>query len=98
MVRPRRHAKRSSRRAWRPMPAAVRRSAAGITRSSIKEQLALNPPDDLLEAFAALEIGEHERTPAPCARRIAGHHVEACADMHRQVDLVDDEQIGARDA
>src|SRR5829696_8776745 len=53
---------------------------------------------DPLDALARAHVREHERPPTPHLLRIALHQLEACAYMWREVDLVDDEEIGAGDA
>src|SRR5215475_12793264 len=62
------------------------------------QQLPPNPRDDLFQACAALEAREHEWPLAAHQPRVARHDVEARADMRGEVDLVDHEEIRARDA
>ena len=58
----------------------------------------LNEGRDLIDAFAFAQIGEHERPLPPHPLGVALHHFERGADVGREVDLVDDEEIGAGDA
>jgi hypothetical protein len=54
-----------------------------------KIRYAVNP-------FAGPNIGEHEWTRATHSPSVAVHYGERRADMGRQVNLVDDQEIGAR--
>jgi hypothetical protein len=60
--------------------------------------LGFDEADDVPEALAGLEVGEHERPLAAHAARIAVHHLQRGADHRREVDLVDDEQVALGDA
>src|SRR5262249_14680748 len=62
------------------------------------QQLLPNPRDDLVQASAALEVREHEWPVNAHQPGVARHDVEARADMRGEIDLVDHEQIRARDA
>jgi colanic acid/amylovoran biosynthesis protein len=53
---------------------------------------------DFGDAAVFLEVGEMERPRAAHLPRVAVHDVEIGADQRRQVDLVYDEQVRARDA
>src|SRR5215472_11607458 len=53
--------------------------------------------DDIVHAFAQLEVGEDEGAGAAHAARVSVHDLEAGADQWGEIDLVDDEQIGAGD-
>src|SRR5258706_10114601 len=60
--------------------------------------LLLDELNHLIEAVTGLEIGELEGAFAAHLLRVVGHDLERGADHRRQVDLVDDEEIGLRDA
>ena len=62
------------------------------------EQVAPNPRDHIHEARTALQVREEKRPVASHQLRVAGHDVEVRADVGREIDLVDHEQVGARDA
>src|SRR5262245_27893983 len=66
--------------------------------ATLVEQLLSNPVDDVREAGACLEIREDERAIAAHRLRVARHDVEAGADVRRQIDLVDHQQVRAGDA
>ena len=53
---------------------------------------------DLGDARAVVQVGEDEGPVAAHPTRVAFHHIERRADVRREVDLVDDQQIGPRDA
>ena len=64
-----------------------------------REQAArLDERDDVGQALPGLQVGEHERPLAAHPARVAVHHLERRADHRREVDLVDDQQVRARDA
>jgi len=68
-------------------------------RPSDREHPALDDErDDCVQPNARLQIGHHERSFATHARRVVRHHCERCADVRREVGLVDDEQVRLRDA
>src|SRR5262249_50055990 len=67
-------------------------------RSRFVEALAPNPRDHLRQSVARLEAGEEERPLAAHRPGVALHHGKAGADVRREVDLVDDQEIRARDA
>src|SRR6185295_11897558 len=92
-------ARGAARTTTRGVPIDQRRPASAypLRRSAIEQQLALNPRNDLLQAAAGFEIGEDERTISTRLPRIARHHVEARAHAIREIDLVDDKQVGPRD-
>src|SRR5215470_17116964 len=54
--------------------------------------------DNMVHAFARLQVGEDEGAGAAHAARVAVHNFEAGADQRGEIDFVDDEQIGAGDA
>src|SRR5262249_26047285 len=58
-------------------------------------QLPPNPRDHLRQAYAALEIREHERPIAAHQLGVARHDFEAGADVRGEIDLVDHEEIRA---
>src|SRR5262245_792548 len=53
---------------------------------------------DLVHTFAALQVRKNERPLCAHSRRIGLHYREICTDQRSQVDLVDDEKIGTRNA
>src|SRR6267142_562775 len=53
---------------------------------------------DLLQALAALQIREHERTLATQPQRVRFHHREIRAHQRSEIDLVDHQQIGPGDS
>ena len=53
---------------------------------------------DLVEPFAGEAVGEDERPLAAHRPRVALHHLQVGADVRREVGLVDDQEVGARDA
>src|SRR5205823_1219980 len=52
---------------------------------------------DLPDALAGPDIGEDERSLGAHPARVAIHHLEIGPDKRREVDLIDHEQIAARD-
>ena len=58
----------------------------------------LDEGDDAVEAVAAAHVGEDVGALAAHALRVRLHHLEIGADIRREVDLVDDEKVGAGDA
>ena len=54
--------------------------------------------DDGIDADSVADLGEQERSPAPHLLGIAGHHVEVSPDRHREVGLVDHQQIALGDS
>src|SRR5437899_6203851 len=54
--------------------------------------------DDPLRPRAGLQVSKDEGPVAAHTPRVAFHHVEVGADQRREIDLVDNEQVGARDA
>src|SRR5262245_22005497 len=62
------------------------------------QQLSSNPPYDLFQACAILEVREDE-WPLPAHQLgVARHDVEARPDVRREIDLVDHEEIRTRHA
>jgi hypothetical protein len=67
-------------------------------RHGLEAAFGLDKGDDEVQAFAFFEIGHDER---PCAAHpacVGVHFFQRSADMGRQIDLVDDKQIGSGDA
>src|SRR5262245_23151980 len=64
----------------------------------LAQHLPPNPRHHLFQAAAALEVREDEWPLTAHHSGVACHDVEARADMPREVDLVDDEEIRARHA
>src|SRR3954453_4695338 len=58
----------------------------------------LDEADDAVEPLALLEVGHDERPLAAHAPGVRLHLFQGCADMGRQVDLVDDKEVGPGDA
>ena len=52
--------------------------------------------NDLVDTRAMAQARKHKRTRSAHARRIDAHDLETGADMGRQVGLVNDEQVRAR--
>ena len=96
-VRSPRRSKASSSEPSRPTRAgpAAARAASG---SGLEEELAPDPVDHGGSAGAVAEVGEDKRPISPHAPGVALHHAEVGADVGREVDLVDHEQVRARDA
>ena len=65
---------------------------------NLEHALRLDEGNDALEAFARLEVREHERPRAAHALRVAVHDLERGADHRREIDLVDDQQVALGDA
>ena len=61
-------------------------------------QLLFHPGNNQIEAISFLKIGENVGPIRALRFCIAVHDFERRADVRRQVDFVDDEQIGANDA
>src|SRR4051812_35968824 len=53
----------------------------------------LDEAHDLVDRLARADIGEQERPQAAHLVRITVHHLEAGADMRREVDLVDHQKV-----
>src|SRR5579883_2648157 len=70
--------------------------AAGSSRR--EPALPLDEGGDLGDALVLLEIGKEKGAFAAHLARVPVHHLEARADQRREIDLVDDQQIRARDA
>src|SRR5918994_6524456 len=73
-------------------------TAAGTSGSFGKPARLLDEARYRLDALARTQVREHEGSGAPHSRGILLHDGKARADMRREVDLVDDEEIGAGDA
>jgi hypothetical protein len=73
---------------------------AGKSRrtSSAKPALFLDEARDIGNAVTDAQVRHHERSRAAHFFRVALHHVERSADVGREIDLVDDQEIGAGDA
>src|SRR5258708_39303474 len=68
------------------------RSACFGPRRGAETSLGLDKADDAVEAFALHEIGHDKRPSAAHAPGVGFHFFQRCADMRREVDLVDDEK------
>src|SRR3569623_3329037 len=53
---------------------------------------------DLVESSTKLEVGEHKWLGAAHAPRIEFHHFQRRADVRREIDFIDYQQIGLGDA
>src|SRR4051812_12861132 len=73
------------------------RKRAGASRTFAEPAGLLDEARHRLDALARAQIREHERPPAPHPPGVLLHDGEARADMRREVDLVDDEKVGAGD-
>src|SRR5262245_17430010 len=91
-VATRRQANRRSRRPTRPT------CGSETLTSLLEQQFAPDPGDDPVQPFTRLQVREHERLPAAHEARVALHDAEVGADVRRQIDLVDHQQVRARDA
>ncbi len=96
---------RPARRAPRPHPG-VRASAPARPRPlrslprrqlEVEQQVVADQLDEFGNALAGAAVGEQERLVAAHQLRIVRHHLEARADVGRQVGLVDDEDVRLRD-
>src|SRR6266481_1222324 len=58
----------------------------------------LDKADNAVEALAFPEIGHHKRPFAAHPPGVGVHFLQRCADMRREVDLVDDEKVRSGDA
>src|SRR6266540_194983 len=70
----------------------------GAGASGLEEELAADPVNHAVGASPVPEIGEDKGPVSPHPLGVPLHHGEIGAHVGRQVDLVDDEQVGARDA
>src|SRR5260370_39162712 len=72
----------------------------GRKTASIRPEAAflLDEASDGGDAGAGAQIAEYEGPRPAHAPGVALHHIERSADMRRQIDLVDDQEVGARDA
>src|SRR5262245_39365391 len=85
----------TSRRTKPPLASSQREVRRALPTQST---LVFDEAGDLVDALADAQIAEHERPCAAHAPRIALHHRERSAHVRRKIDLVDHEQVGARDA
>src|ERR1041384_2536569 len=70
----------------------------GGGRLPFPQELKLSPRDPALPSSTVPDVGEAERPVAAHRLRVARHHAEVRADVRREIDLVDDEEVRARDA
>jgi len=63
-----------------------------------KTALRLNKADDAVQPLALFQICHDKGPLTPHALRIGVHLLQRCADMGREVDLVNHEEIGSRNA
>src|ERR1700676_2083005 len=62
-------------------------------RRRAETSLGLDETDNAVQAFALPEIGHDERPFATHPSGVSVHFFQRCADMRREVDLVDDEKV-----
>src|SRR5215203_5803483 len=72
-------------------------AAAGASRSFGEPARLLDEARHRLDTLAGAQIREHEGPRPPHPPGVLLHYGEARADMRREVDLVDDEKVGAGD-
>src|ERR1700722_608495 len=80
------------------IPAIVSAASGGLNRlarSRLQPAFSDNELDDLIDTFPGFQIGEDKTPFAAHAFSVAVHHLEARADQRRQIDLVDDQQVGS---
>src|SRR5262245_26349486 len=65
---------------------------------ALQPTLVLDETGDGVDALAGAQIAEHEGTRAAHAPGVALHDRERGADVGREIDFVDHEQVGTRDA
>src|SRR5690606_26838440 len=58
----------------------------------------LDPFGQRVHAFPGEQVGKNPGTPAAHPDRVFLHHLQAGADVRRQIDLVDDQVVRAGDA
>src|SRR6516164_7351702 len=66
--------------------------------AALQPTLVLDEMGDRVHTLARAQIAEHEGTRAAHALGVALHDRERGADVRREIDFVDHEQVGARDA
>ena len=66
--------------------------------NSVQHAAFADESDDFRQALTGFHVAEDERTCAALHLGIMRHDVERGADHRRQIDLVDDQQIGLGDA
>src|SRR5712671_5126240 len=74
------------------------RTAMPSRRDNLEHAFGFDEADDVSQALAGLEVGEHEGALPAHAARVAVHHLERRADHRREIDLVDDQQVALGDA
>src|SRR5688572_5340472 len=92
-------APRAARTAWtgRRRARRARPPPSRESRRNRQEKLRPQPGQDRVHAFAGLQIREDERPRPPLTPGVSIHDGEIGAHVGREVDLVDDEQVGACD-
>src|SRR5262249_21696156 len=79
-------------------PWSGKRASASCGSCGAEAALRLDETGDAVESFAGAQVAEDERALAAHPPRVLVHFLERGADMGRQVDLVDDQEVRARDA
>src|SRR6516165_2935394 len=82
--------------AWAPFRLLAFDHSAFIV--ALQPTLVLDETGDGVDALAGAQIAEHEGTRAAHAPGVALHDRERGADVGREIDFVDHEQVGTRDA
>src|SRR5262245_13741847 len=78
-------------------PGVTEATLIGRLRSRLCQSALLNDEAcDLIDTLTTLQIGKNERALCAHSQRIRFHYLKVCADQRSQIDLVDDEKIGAR--
>src|SRR5688572_14770046 len=73
-------------------------ASASLSPPRSKPALSDDELDDPVGPLAGFQIGEYKGPFAAHAPCVAVHHLKARSDQWRQVDLVDDQEVGAGDA
>src|ERR1700735_216135 len=73
-------------------------SSHRFAETTLETTLGFDKADDALQAFALPQIGHDKRPFATHSPRVGVHFLQRCADIRREVDLVDDEKVRSGDA
>src|SRR5947199_134440 len=85
-------------RASESAPSRPTRAGSGSAACGRQEEVVADPGEHRIDALTRFEVREHDGAPAALLAGVALHDGEVGADVGREVDLVDDEQLRARDA
>ena len=80
----------------RPSAATLRSGSSNL--AAPQPTFVLDETGDLVDSLSRAQIAKDERPRAPHALGVAFHECERGADMGRQIDLVDHQEVGAGDA